>query len=50
MDFISEIEKVFDIKAKEIFLPMQKGDVESTFSNSESIENYVCFKPATHIS
>ena len=50
MDFISEIEKVFDIKAKEIFLPMQKGDFQSTFSISESIENWVSFKPASDIS
>ena len=50
MDFITEIEKVLDIKAKKIFLPMQKGDVQSTFSNSDSIENWVSFKPATPIS
>ena len=50
MDFINEIEKVLDMKAKKVFHPMQEGDVQSTFSNSDSIEKWVGFKPATTIS
>ena len=50
MDFINEIEKVLGIKAKKIFHPMQEGDVQSTFSNSDNIKNWVGFKPSTTIS
>ena len=50
MDFISEIEKVLGMKAKKVFQPMQEGDVQSTFSNSDSIEKWVGFKPSTTIS
>ncbi len=50
MDFINEIEKVLDMKAKKVFHPMQEGDVQSTFSNSDNIEEWVGFKPATTIS
>ncbi len=50
MDFIYEIEKVIGIKAKKVFHPMQEGDVQSTFSNLDSIEKWVGFKPFTTIS
>ena len=50
MDFINEIEKVLGIKAKKVFHPMQEGDVKSPFSDSNSIENWVGFKPSTTIS
>ena len=50
MDFINEIEKVLDMKAKKVFHPMQEGDVQATFSNSDNIEEWVGFKPATSIS
>ncbi len=50
MDFINEIEKALGIKAKKNFLPMQDGDVQSTYSDSSNIENWVGFKPSTTIS
>ena len=50
MDFINEIEKVLDMKAKKVFHPMQEGDVQATFSNSDNIEEWVGFKPSTSIS
>ena len=50
MDFINEIEKVLGMKAKKVFHPMQEGDVQSTFSDSNSIEKWVGFKPSTTIS
>jgi len=50
MDFINEIEKVLGMKAKKVFHPMQEGDVQSTFSNSDNIEKWVGFKPFTTMS
>ena len=38
------------MKAKKVFHPMQEGDVQATFSNSDNIEEWVGFKPATTIS
>ena len=49
MDFINEIENSLGLKAKKIFLPMQIGDVKETLSNSESIQEWVDFKPSTKI-
>ena len=50
MDFISILEKEIGKKAIKEFLPMQPGDIEETFANTDSIYQYVGYKPSTSIS
>ena len=40
MDFINEIEKNLKIKSKKTFLPLQKGDVIKTYSNTSKLFKY----------
>ena len=49
MDFISLLEKEIGKKAIKDFLPMQPGDVEETFADTENISEYIGFKPSTNI-
>ncbi len=49
MDFINILEKEIGKKALKEFLPMQPGDVEETFANTENIFKYTGFKPCTNI-
>ena len=49
MNFINLLEKEFGVKAIKKFSNMQKGDVESTFSDSEAIKTWTGFQPKTPI-
>ncbi len=49
IDFIEKIEKVIGKKATKDFLPMQKGDVESTLADTKLLENWINFKPNTKL-
>jgi UDP-glucuronate 4-epimerase len=49
MEFIETIEDVLGKKAKKEFLPMQPGDVPSTFADVQDLESDVGFKPNTPI-
>ena len=49
IDFIEEIEKAVGKKANKIFLPMQKGDVESTQADTKMLEDWINFKPNTDL-
>ena len=48
-DYIKEIEKNLDKKAKIILEEMQPGDVESTFASTKLLEELIKFKPSTSI-
>ena len=48
-DYIRAIEKNLNKKAEIILEKMQPGDVEKTFANTESLENWINFKPNTTI-
>lgn len=50
MDFISEIEKSLGIKAKKNFMPMQKGDVYQTNSDTSKLEQEVGYTPSITLS
>ena len=50
MDFISILEKEIGKKAIKEFLPMQPGDIEETFANTDSIFEYTRYKPSTSVS
>jgi UDP-glucuronate 4-epimerase len=50
MDFITTIEQAMGKAAQKIMLPMQPGDVPSTYADVEDLMNDVGFKPATPLS
>ena len=47
--FISTLEDIIGKKAKKNYLPMPRGDVQSTLAETELLESYINFKPKTHI-
>jgi len=48
-DYIKELEKYLKIKANKKNLPMQKGDVYSTYSNSKKLKNFIKYAPTTSV-
>ena len=49
MEYINALEVTLGIKAKIDYLPMQPGDVEATYANTNYLESYIGFKPETKI-
>jgi UDP-glucuronate 4-epimerase len=49
MDFIEAIEKVIGKKAKKNLLPMQPGDVASTWADTTDLEKDLGYKPYTDV-
>ncbi|MDN3668110.1 NAD-dependent epimerase [Echinicola jeungdonensis] len=49
MDFIETIENNLGIKAKKELLPIQPGDVPSTYADTSELENDLGYKPETSI-
>ena len=49
IDYIRAIENSLGLVAKKIFLPIQPGDVPSTYSDCSSLEKYIDYKPSTSI-
>jgi len=49
MDFIEAIEKAVGKKAEKNFLPMQPGDVLSTFADCSELDKEVSFRPSTPV-
>jgi len=50
MKFIETIEEKLNKKAVKIFMPMQDGDVKSTFADTSDLINDFKYKPDTHLS
>ena len=50
LDFIDAIEKVVGLKARKNFMPMQAGDVPSTWADTHLFETLTNFKLSTDIS
>lgn len=48
-EFIALLEKLLNKKAQKQFLPMQKGDVQSTFADITHSQNVLDFYPSTSI-
>ena len=48
LDFINTLEKELNIKIKKNYLPMQKGDVHSTLSNSSLLNRITGYNPKTN--
>jgi UDP-glucuronate 4-epimerase len=49
MDFIEAIEKVLNKKAKKNLLPMQPGDVPSTWEDTTALERDLGYKPKVDV-
>lgn len=49
LDFVSIIEKFIDKKAKKRFMPLQPGDVVSTYADLSDLINDVNYRPTTPI-
>jgi UDP-glucuronate 4-epimerase len=49
MKFVKTIEEALGVKAIKNFLPMQKGDVMSTFADIEELSELVGFEPKTEL-
>lgn len=49
MEFVNAIEKAVGKKAKTNFMPMQPGDVQSTFADVSELQSAVGFKPSTSL-
>jgi len=49
MQYINAIESILGKKANIKFKQMQPGDVESTFANTDALNNWINFKPSTPI-
>ncbi|WP_280770900.1 NAD-dependent epimerase [Salipaludibacillus daqingensis] len=49
MDFIQTLERHIGMEAKKEFLPMQPGDVQSTFAKIDDIQHAIGFNPSTTI-
>jgi len=47
MDFISIIEECLGKSAEKIFMPMQDGDVVSTYADVKALMNDFDYKPVT---
>ena len=48
LDFINEIEKELKIKAIRNYMPMQKGDVKQTLSNTQLLKDITGYNPKTN--
>jgi len=49
LDFIACIENVLERKAEKVLLPLQDGDVPATYANTDALNDWVGFVPATGI-
>jgi len=49
LDFIGCLESALDLKAQKELLPMQDGDVPATFADTQALNEWVGFAPATPI-
>mgnify|MGYP001326544054 CR=1 FL=1 len=49
IEFIELLEMKLGVEANKEYLPMQKGDVLETFSSTESLGNWINYKPNTSI-
>ena len=49
MDFIATLEKNFGKVAEKIMMPMQPGDVEITWADTEALEKETGYKPSVDL-
>ena len=49
INFIDILENELGVKAIKEYLPMQQGDVEETFADSQALEKWIQYKPKTKL-
>jgi len=49
LDFVREIESKLGMEAKIKLLPMQQGDIQSTYCNTKNLEDFTGYRPSTTI-
>jgi len=49
MDYINALEKILGKKAQINFLPLQPGDVQDTFANTDNLEKKFNYRPSTSV-
>ncbi len=49
LNYVEALEDALKLKANKIYLPMQKGDVKITHSNSKNLEEWIGYHPSTSI-
>ena len=49
MDFIGAIERALGQEARKNYLPLQPGDVPATYADTEALQDWVGFSPATSV-
>ena len=49
LDFVELLEEALSIKATKVFDNIQPGDVESTYASTQSLEEWISYKPLVHI-
>jgi UDP-glucuronate 4-epimerase len=47
--YIQALEKSLGVVALKEYLDIQPGDVPATHANTQRLEDYVCFRPSTHV-
>ena len=48
-NYINALEKILGKKAQINFLPLQPGDVQDTFANTDNLEKKFNYKPSTSV-
>ena len=49
MEYISALEDALNIKAAKVYLPLQPGDVPSTFADTSKLQELIDFVPQTSV-
>ena len=49
MKFVETLEKTLGLRAKKIYLPMQKGDVTQTFADVSALKAWINYVPKTDL-
>lgn len=49
MDYITALERALGMEAEKVFLKMQPGDVKATFADTQSLQNWIGFRPRTTV-
>jgi UDP-glucuronate 4-epimerase len=49
LDFIAVLERLLDVRAEKEYLPMQPGDVHTTYADVDALDRAVGFSPGTSI-
>jgi UDP-glucuronate 4-epimerase len=49
MEYIDALENALSVKAVKNFMPLQPGDVQKTYADTQELDRWVNFKPSTNV-